>query len=181
MPSSRKAAIALLALTTFASGCRRQPPAEVVTPPSNPPASAQPTSTPTTPPSDNGEAIRAEEARVRGILEQMVFFDYDDSSIRADSRTTLDGKVPLLRQHQGISVMIEGHADERGSTEYNLALGTRRAASVVEYLVGFGLSGQRFRTISYGEERPLAQGQGENVWSRNRRAEFRVDGSITPR
>jgi peptidoglycan-associated lipoprotein len=110
----------------------------------------------------------------------MVFFDYDAASIRTDSRDLLDAKVPVLRDHSGFTITIEGHADERGSTEYNLALGMRRAVSVMEYLVGFGLSPQRFQTFSYGEERPLMQGQGENVWSRNRRAEFRVSGGVTP-
>jgi peptidoglycan-associated lipoprotein len=121
------------------------------------------------------------EATIRGTLEQMVFFDYDSSSIRADSKQTLDSKVPLLRQYTGFTIVIEGHADERGSTEYNLALGTRRAASVMDYLVGFGLDGGRFRTFSYGEERPVAPGSNEAAWSRNRRAEFRVSGGITER
>lgn len=182
MPATRKALLAVLALTTVAGGCRRQPPAEVVTPSSNPPASAPAqATTPTAPPRDDDAAMRAEEARVRGILEQMVFFDYDQSSIREDSRRTLDEKIPLLRQHPGVALLIEGHADDRGSTEYNLALGARRAQAVMDYLIGFGLGGQRFRTMSYGEERPLAPGQDESAWSRNRRGEFRVDGGITPR
>jgi peptidoglycan-associated lipoprotein len=129
-------------------------------------------------PTNNNAEI---ERVIRGTLEQMVFFDYDSSSIRADSKQTLDAKVPLLRQHTGFTIVIEGHADERGSTEYNLALGTRRAASVMDYLVGFGLDTGRFRTFSYGEERPLAPGSDEAAWSRNRRAEFRVSGGITER
>jgi peptidoglycan-associated lipoprotein len=118
---------------------------------------------------------------VRGTLEQMVFFDLDESTIRDDSKQLLDAKIPLLRQYGALAMVIEGHADERGSTEYNLALGTRRAVAVQEYLVGFGLDGTRFRTFSYGEERPLAPGSDESAWSRNRRAEFRVNGSISDR
>jgi peptidoglycan-associated lipoprotein len=133
--------------------------------------------TPAPPPPDN----TALERQIRGTLEQMVFFDFDSSNIRADSRQILDSKVPLLRQYNGFSIVVEGHADERGSTEYNLALGNRRAAAVVDYLVGFGLSANRFRTFSYGEERPLAQGSDESAWSRNRRAEFRVSGGLTER
>lgn len=177
MSLSRKAGVALLGLTIVVSGCRKQAPAEVVATPTPAPQTTAPQA-PTAPstPTVNNAAL---ELEVRGTLEQMVFFDYDDSSIRADSRQLLDAKVPLLRQYTGFSIVIEGHADERGSTEYNLALGTRRAVSVMEYLVGFGLAPQRFRTLSYGEERPLAQGQSESAWSRNRRAEFRVSGGIT--
>jgi peptidoglycan-associated lipoprotein len=180
MSFSRKAGLALLSLTLVAAGCRRNPPETVTTPPqAPPPASTQPVAAaPAPPPANNNAAL---EAQIRGTLEQMVLFDYDSSNIRSDSRQILDGKVPLLRQYNGFSIVIEGHADERGSTEYNLALGNRRAAAVVDYLVGFGLSADRFRTFSYGEERPLAQGSDESAWSRNRRAEFRVSGGLTER
>jgi peptidoglycan-associated lipoprotein len=177
MSFSRKAGLAILGLTLVTAGCRRNPPETVATPPqAPPPATTQPVATTPPPPPPDNSAL---ERQIRGTLEQMVFFDYDSSSIRADSRQTLDAKVPLLRQYTGFTIVVEGHADERGSTEYNLALGSRRAASVVDYLVGFGLQGNRFRTFSYGEERPLAMGSDESAWARNRRAEFRVSGGMT--
>jgi peptidoglycan-associated lipoprotein len=180
MSLSRKAGLALLGLTLVAAGCRKEPPPAVATTPQAPaPTTQNPVQqVSSTQPTVDNAAI---EARVRGTLEQMVFFDYDDSSIRDDSKQLLDAKLPLLRQYTGLTMVIEGHADERGSTEYNLALGTRRAAAVMDYLTGFGLNASRFRTFSYGEERPLAQGEGESVWARNRRAEFRVSGSISER
>lgn len=179
MSFSRKAGLVLLSLTLVTAGCRRNPPETVATPPqAPPPPAAQPVANnPAPPPVDNSRL----EAEIRGTLEQMVFFDYDSSDIRADSRQTLDTKVPLLRQYTGFTIVVEGHADERGSTEYNLALGNRRAAAVMDYLVGFGLASNRFRTFSYGEERPLAMGSDEAAWARNRRAEFRVSGGITER
>jgi len=174
MAHSRQAALALLAFTMIAGGCRKTPPPPVAAPAESAPAATAPAA-PATPAVDPNAARLAEEQRARGVLEQRVFFDYDDASLRSDSRQLLDSKVPLLRQYPSFTMMIEGHADERGSTEYNLALGMRRAETVVQYLVGFGLEAQRFRTVSYGEERPLAQGQGESAWSQNRRAEFRVN------
>jgi len=180
MSMSRKAGLALLGLTLVTAGCRKQPPPAAATPPQAPAPQTQ-TQMASAPapaaPVDNS----ALETRIRGTLEQMVFFDYDDSSIRADSKEILDAKIPLLRQYTGFTIVVEGHADERGSTEYNLALGTRRAATVMDYLTGFGLNASRFRTFSYGEERPLVQGEGESAWARNRRAEFRVSGGITER
>jgi peptidoglycan-associated lipoprotein len=180
MSLSRKAGLALLGLTLVAAGCRKQPPPAVAATPQAPPAATQNPvqQVSNSQPTNNNAEL---EARIRGTLEQMVFFDYDDSSIRDDSKQLLDSKIPLLRQYSNFSMVIEGHADERGSTEYNLALGTRRAVAVMEYLTGFGLNASRFRTFSYGEERPLVQGEGESVWARNRRAEFRVSGSISER
>lgn len=176
MVRSRNAVLALMGLVLLTTACRRTPPPPAAAPAQPGQATAQPA--PTSPAADPDASRRAEEERARGVLAERVYFDYDDASLRADSRQTLDVKVPLLRQYPGFTLTIEGHADERGSTEYNLALGTRRAATVRDYLVGFGLESRRFRTISYGEERPLAQGSGESAWSQNRRAEFRVDGTI---
>jgi peptidoglycan-associated lipoprotein len=106
------------------------------------------------------------------VLEERIHFDYDASDIRADARRILDSKLPLIRADPTLRLRIEGHADERGSTEYNLALGTRRAASVASYFSGFGIDGSRFPIASYGEERPLLPGSDEAAWSQNRRAEF---------
>lgn len=124
------------------------------------------------------EAAEAEEARERAIeaaratLEEMVFFEYDMSDIRDDAAAVLRRKAEVLRNSPQVQLRIEGHADERGSTEYNLALGNRRAESVRAALVGFGLSEARFNVLSYGEEKPLASGSTESSWARNRRGEF---------
>lgn len=120
------------------------------------------------------EAARREAERKRTVLEEMVFFDYDQSAIRADARATLDAKARVLRDDAAIRLRITGHADERGSTEYNLALGLRRAQSIKDYLAGYGVSAERMEVQSMGEERPLATGRDEASWSRNRRGEFSI-------
>lgn len=123
------------------------------------------------------EARRREEmARAQAVLASMIYFDYDTYDIRSDSRQLLDTKIPLLRTHPGVTLRIVGHTDDRGSVEYNLALGMRRALATKEYLVGFGLDAERFDAISYGEEQPAADGAGETAWAQNRRAEFQVTG-----
>ena len=111
-------------------------------------------------------------AAARATLEAMVFFDYDMSAIRPDAEQALRQKVDILRASPQVRIRIEGHADERGSTEYNLALGNRRAEAVRQFLTGFGLSADRFEIVSFGEDRPLAQGSNEQAWSRNRRGQF---------
>jgi peptidoglycan-associated lipoprotein len=121
---------------------------------------------------------RREAERLRSILESRVFFDYDDAAVRADARTTLEDKARVLRENPEIRLRIEGHADERGSTEYNLALGSRRASSVVSYFTGFGISATRFESVSFGEERPVAIGGDERAWSQNRRAEFVITAGM---
>jgi peptidoglycan-associated lipoprotein len=108
----------------------------------------------------------------RNTLREMVFFDYDESDIRSDAETVLRSKIPLLQANPQVRMRIEGHADERGSTEYNIALGTRRAQSTVTFLTGFGLSANMFTILSYGEERPIEAASSEGAWARNRRAEF---------
>ncbi len=111
-------------------------------------------------------------AAARSTLEEMVFFDYDKSEIRDDAAAALRRKVDILRASPQVRLRIEGHADERGSTEYNLALGNRRAEAVRQFLTGFGLAQDRFEIVSYGEGRPLDQGHDEAAWARNRRAQF---------
>ena len=113
-------------------------------------------------------------AAARVTLEEMVFFDYDKSDIREDAATVLRRKADVLRVSPQVQMRIEGHADERGSTEYNLALGNRRAEAVRQFLAGFGLAADRFSIISYGEERPLENRADESAWSRNRRAQFDI-------
>jgi peptidoglycan-associated lipoprotein len=120
------------------------------------------------------EAARREAARRRATIEEMVFFDYDDATIRSDAKASLDAKARILGEDRSIRLRVVGHADERGSSEYNLALGMRRAQSIKAYLAGFGVAADRVEIQSLGEERPLAQGHDESAWGRNRRGEFSV-------
>jgi peptidoglycan-associated lipoprotein len=98
-----------------------------------------------------------------------VFFDYDSYEIRPDAQNTLQQQAAWLQQYGQYTVTIEGHCDERGTREYNLALGERRANSVRNYLVALGIDGNRIQTISYGKERPEVPGSDESAWAQNRR------------
>lgn len=105
-----------------------------------------------------------------------VFFDYDSSVINADGEAALQRQAQWLKQYSNINVVVEGHCDERGTREYNLALGERRAAAAKKYLVGLGVDAGRVSTISYGKERPAVVGSTEEAWSQNRRAVTVVTG-----
>lgn len=101
-----------------------------------------------------------------------IYFDFDRYDLRADARDTLKANAAWLKANPAGQVQIEGHADERGTNEYNLALGARRAQSVKDYLVTLGTAANRLSTISYGEEIPACREQTEGCWQRNRRARF---------
>lgn len=116
----------------------------------------------------------AAAAAARAALTTPVHFDYDQSELRPEDRAILDAKVPILQANPGVTIRVAGHTDERGSDEYNLALGQRRAAAVKAYLVQRGIPESRIETVSYGEERPVAQGSDEGAYSQNRRAEFEI-------
>ena len=128
-------------------------------------------------------ARREEEARraaamaeVRSALTEMVFFDYDQSEIRADMQDVLSRKAAALRANPNVSLRIDGHADERGSDEYNLALSKRRAAEAKRFLVQQGVEAGRLEVEGYGEEQPLDPANNEAAWALNRRAGFQVTG-----
>lgn len=101
-----------------------------------------------------------------------VYFDFDSATIKAGERSKLEDVANHLRANPPTKVQIEGHCDERGTEEYNRALGERRALAAREYLITLGIASDRIFTISYGEDKPAVQGTGEAVWSKNRRAEF---------
>jgi len=115
-----------------------------------------------------------EEYGKRASRLQRIYFDFDKSRIRTDMRAVIKQNAVLLRSHPGLRITIEGHCDERGSEEYNMALGQRRTRSVRNYLVTLGIDPSRLNTISYGEELPLISGHSREVWSKNRRAEFKI-------
>lgn len=112
----------------------------------------------------------AKPAKTPGLTR--IHFDFDRSEIKAEYEPTLQDNAAWMRAHDKTSVTIEGHCDERGSTEYNIALGDRRANSARKYLENVGVASGRMSTISYGEERPLCTEHDESCWWQNRRAEF---------
>src|SRR3569832_382324 len=163
--ASRAVSLSVIALVALGA-CKKKPevapaPAEPPAPapqPAPPPAPAQPTCDAACVEARNNaakaEAIRAATA----ALTATIYFDLDRSDITDDSRAKLDAKVPLLTQNTAVRIRIAGHTDSRGSDEYNLALGQRRAAAAKRYLVDHGVADSRIEPISYGEERPVAQG-----------------------
>ena len=129
------------------------------------------------------DAARREQDRMnrardqaRATLEAVVRFEYDESDITSAAERILRAKLPILRNSPTVRLRFEGHADERGSTEYNLALGSRRAESVRDFLSGFGISADHFTTTSFGEERPAVNRMDEAAWAQNRRVEFVITG-----
>jgi peptidoglycan-associated lipoprotein len=125
----------------------------------------------------NARALNARDADVlRNTLREVIHFDFDESDLRDDARARLEAKLPILLANPGLSLRISGHADERGSDEYNLALGQRRAAAAKRYLTERGVADGRIETASYGEEQPIAAGGDESAYANNRRAEFDITG-----
>ena len=123
---------------------------------------------------DSLAALGRSTDAVRTMLATMIHFDYDKANIRPDDAGTLDQKVGILQANGNLRVRVAGHCDERGSDEYNLALGNRRATSAKQYLVSHGIDAGRVETQSYGKERPLDPGHNEEAWSKNRRDEFDI-------
>jgi peptidoglycan-associated lipoprotein len=137
----------------------------VATPPAAPPATAAPaTPAPTTRPSPKEFAVNP---NVKDI-----FFDFDKYNIKPEAAQILDSDAAWLKANPGQLVLIEGHCDERGTVEYNLVLGERRAKAAMNYLVAQGVQASRFTVISYGKERPFCTEHNEACWSQNRRAHF---------
>lgn len=120
--------------------------------------------------------IRAPKGIEFEFAEKMkkVYFEFDKARLTAEARAILEENAAWLREHPEIKVQIEGHCDERGTAEYNLALGERRATSVRNYLISLGIDPARLYTISYGEERPVDRRHNEEAWAKNRRAEFKI-------
>ncbi len=172
-------AVALSALV-LASGCAKKAPK---TAPAPPPAAETPRPAPAPAPSGDPVAsglpsdlveLNAELAR-RGLLGD-VYFDYDQASLDASARERLAKNGEFLSAHPEYQVTLEGHCDERGTNEYNLALGERRASAAHEYLSTLGAARSRLRTVSYGEERAQCSVSAESCWRTNRRVHFVVTG-----
>ena len=179
-------------LLTFLYGCPKKKPA---TPPADLDVETQPVDTPAPPPTEvvqtpppavtedevedpllsSDMAAVNDELRRRGFSPD-VYFEYDDISLSEETRDRLARNADLLKSSPQFMVTIEGHADERGTNEYNLALGERRANAVRDYLGSLGVEGGRLRIITYGEERPVCTETSESCWSQNRRAHMIITG-----
>jgi len=123
---------------------------------------------------DSLAALGHSSEAVRTLLATMIHFDYDKANLRGEDASVLDQKVSILQANPDARIRVSGNCDERGSDEYNLALGNRRASTAKQYLVSHGVDGSRIETTSYGKERPLDPAHNEDAWSRNRRDEFDV-------
>ena len=119
-------------------------------------------------------ATSSEMRNAKGGLED-IHFDYDKSNIRQDDRKILSRNAAYLSKNKNVKIVIEGNCDERGTAEYNMALGERRADEAKKYLVNLGINGKRITTISYGSEKPLDPGHDEDAWAKNRRDHFAVN------
>jgi peptidoglycan-associated lipoprotein len=120
------------------------------------------------------DRLRA-EAAATAIVNENVNFAFDSSVLSDQAQQIVMSKAEYLRANLGVTVTVEGHCDERGTDVYNMALGERRAESVKNFLVSLGISANRLNTVSYGEERPIAMGQNEASWAKNRRAQFVIN------
>jgi peptidoglycan-associated lipoprotein len=171
------ARLGLIAVATVSmAACATRPKPAPYTPPPAPGTTAPgpQTGNPYTPPPAPGpvtsSAIPGSSQDFVVNVGDLVYFDTDSHDLRADALPVLDAQAAWLKRYPGVQVRIEGNCDERGTREYNLALGARRANAVRDYLVSHGVSASRINTISYGKEKPVDPGTGEEAWSRNRNA-----------
>ena len=164
-------AVLVIALAVAVTGCKKKMPKEAPPPPPRVEEVAPPPAPDTT-----GQAAREQQAAMDADRARIVtvYFDYDKSEIRADQRDRITTNAEIFRRWTDWPVSIEGHCDERGTVEYNLALGERRALAAKQALVAAGIEGARLSTVSYGEERPADPGHDETAWGKNRRAEFKT-------
>lgn len=159
VPRSLLIASAVIAL----SACAKKEPEDLPPPP---PETAQPEPTP----QPTGPAQGSQEDFLANVSSDRIFFDTDKYDIDAEDQATLRSQAQWLASNPSVRVTVEGHADERGTRDYNLALGERRANAAKNYLASLGVDAARITTISYGKERPAALGSDEEAWAQNRRA-----------
>jgi peptidoglycan-associated lipoprotein len=188
-PWVRTLTIGALIVVAAGAGCARRPvlgglsapaptgaaapePAPVAPAPVTPPTAAVPPvpAAPPAPPPRPPAPRPAEFREVRQLGD--IHFDFDRSAIRPDAAAILAAHADWIKSTRGAQILIEGHCDERGTNEYNIALGDRRARAARDYLVAHGIAASRITTITYGEERPVCAGRTESCWARNRRAHF---------
>ena len=161
----RKMMLTLAVLTVV--GCKKKPPEDIV---------------------DTTDIVQTGDVEPEKIPDEVVdlarnfarvYFDLDSSTLSADAKQALDENVRIMQARPDLKLEVQGHADERGTTDYNLSLGQKRAQSVYTYMKTTGVGDSRIKVVSYGEERPLAGGSTESAWSKNRRCEFVITWSRT--
>ena len=174
--------LALAAAVSFAACGKKTPPPA---PPPPPPVAPEPPPPAPPPPKPEVKPQVDEYARLKAMasdeidrlgLLQEVYFDLDKSDVREADRAALSKNADTLKKFDFLKVTIEGHCDERGTVDYNLALGERRARAAYDYLVSLGVPADRLRTVSYGKEIPVCSESSEDCWQRNRRAKLTVSG-----
>ena len=174
-----------IAVATLAACSSQEPPEQAPTAPEQEPAPAQQPQPAEEPPAagdfeaaePGSDVLSIQEINETGVLKT-IYFDYDQSGIRPDQRATLQANAQFLRNNSNFRLVIAGHCDERGTRDYNMALGERRASATMQYLVSLGVPRDRVDIISYGEETPAATGNNESAWAQNRRAQFQaVEGN----
>lgn len=171
--------LAAVLVFSFAMSCRKKP-QEVPPPP--PQVQEQPKVEKVEPPVVKEPTLSEEELFLQKSLDEinqakplgMIHFDYDKAVIRDDAKPVLEANAAWLNRFKTVKILIEGHCDERGTEEYNLALGERRAKAAQDYLIMLGISPDRMRIISYGKSQPLDPGHNEAAWAQNRRDQFLV-------
>jgi peptidoglycan-associated lipoprotein len=182
LASRQSALLALLVLGLALPGCAKRKPGPPPPPPP-PVAPATPPPAPAPPPEpapqveDPLAGLSSAELESRGLLAD-IHFEFDSAELRDADRQVLSQNAEFLKSHAYIKVTVEGHCDERGTVEYNLALGERRARNAYDYLVSLGVPADRLKTVSYGKEIPLCQESSEACWARNRRAHFAITGKV---
>ena len=171
--------LAIVLIFSLAVACKKKP-KEVPPPP--PQVQEQPKVEKVEPPVVQEPQLTEEEIFLQKSLDQInrekplgtVYFDYDRAVIRDDARATLDGNAAWLKRFRTAKILVEGHCDERGTEEYNLALGEKRAKAAQDYLLSSGISADRIKIISYGKSQPINPGHDESAWQMNRRAQFLI-------
>ena len=177
--------LAALSALLLVSACAKKPEPVVTPPPQTteraPTTDVAPDTTPAGPvdaqeqaPPPSIQELQAEAER-SGLLGD-VFYQFDKYDLRSDARDRLQKNAEYMKQNPSLRFNIEGHCDERGTNEYNIALGQSRSTSALDYLVSLGVAANRFKTISYGEERPFCTESTEACWQKNRRARFVISG-----
>lgn len=167
--------ILIAGMTAALAACASTPQTTTEAPTQEPP---QTTRTETPPPADQGPAPGT-EAHFVATAGDRVFYDLDRSTLTAAGRETLRRQADWLNAYPGANILIAGNCDERGTREYNLALGARRANAARDYLVSLGVSPSRIQTVSYGKERPSCRESSERCWALNRNATTMINGGVT--
>ena len=172
--------LAITLVFSFAVSCKKKP--KEVPPPPPPQTQEQPPVEKVEAPVVQEPQLTEEELLLQKSLDQInrekplgtIYFDYDRAVIRDDARATMDGNAAWLKKFGTVKILVEGHCDERGTEEYNLALGEKRAKSAQDYLLSLGIASVRVKIISYGKSQPINPGHDENSWQMNRRAQFLI-------